>query len=137
MKTLSPLLWCVCVLLMVFPATVLADDDTAPSQTAPSDGANPGPGAGQRGVNIRALLAQLNLTGDQKQQIKQIMQTVPAGPQRRRQILAVLTPEQKQKLRQLLHPGRNGGGAAVAGNNGNGGGNDQTDDVSDLSPGAN
>jgi len=120
---------------MVLPVAMLADDDTAPSQTTPAEGSNSGTDAGQRRVNLREILAQLNLTDEQKQQIKQIFQTAPAGPQRRQQLIAVLTPPQKEKLRQLLQQGRNGGGPAPAGSNGEG--SDQTDDLSGLSPGAN
>src|SRR5580658_4523065 len=101
MKTLSPLLLCLCAVLMAsFPCAV-ADDSTA-SQTTSTDGTNTGVTPGQRLQRIKEVFAQLNLTDEQKQQIKQIRQTVTDKTQRRQQIMAVLTPDQKQKLRQFF-----------------------------------
>jgi Spy/CpxP family protein refolding chaperone len=67
----------------------------ATSATAPSDN-------GQRAEKMRAALEQLDLTDAQKQQIKQIRATTQPGKERRQQIMAVLTPDQKQKLIAML-----------------------------------
>jgi len=131
MKTLSPLLLCLCVVLMASPAIAQTDDSTSPSQTTPSDGTNTGVDASQRRERIKEAFAQLNLTDEQKQQIKQIRQTVSDKTQRRQQIMAVLTLDQKQKLRQFFQQYRNNGGGAAGGNTGDAG------DGSDLAPGAN
>ncbi len=135
MKTLSPLLLCLCAVLMAAPQFALADDGaTTPTQSAPTEGGNGGGG----------------------QQIKQIRATVTDKTQRRQQVMAVLTPEQKQKLIQILMQYRNSGGAtagtgfggtgagAGAGtpSGGTGGGTSGSTggvagDGSDLAPGAN
>ena len=70
----------------------------APSATAPSGG----DGNGQRGEKLKAALEQLNLSDAQKQQIKQIRANTQPGKERRQQIMAVLTPDQKQKLISML-----------------------------------
>jgi Spy/CpxP family protein refolding chaperone len=68
------------------------------STTAPANGAdNSGGDAGQKG-KWRAAFAQLYLSDAQKQQIKQIRASTQPGKERRQQIMAVLTPDQKQKL---------------------------------------
>jgi len=67
----------------------------AAAATAPSDN-------GQRAEKMRAALEQLDLTDAQKQQIKQIRTTTQPGKERRQQIMAVLTPDQKQKLIAML-----------------------------------
>jgi len=112
-KTLSPLLLCLCAVLVASPQSVRADDTTPPSQAPPSDGSNADAVKAQRQERIREAFAQLDLTDDQKQQIREIRQTVTDIPERRRQIWAVLTPEQKQKLIELLPGFRNSGAAAT------------------------
>jgi Spy/CpxP family protein refolding chaperone len=92
--------------------TTLAQDSASPSQTAPSTGStnagvNGTPTAGQ-GHHFRAILAQLDLTEAQKEQIKQIRATVTDRKERHQQVLAVLTPEQKAKLRELIQTYRSG-----------------------------
>jgi Spy/CpxP family protein refolding chaperone len=126
MKTLSPLLLCLCAALMVSPTSAVADDSTPPSQTAPSDGTNTGTDASQRRQRFQEIIAQLNLMDEQKQQIRHIRQTVTDQTQRRQQIMAVLTPEQRQKLRQFFQQNRSNGGTTG-----------EAADGSDLAPGAN
>ena len=70
----------------------------APSATAPSGG----DGNGQRGEKLKAALEQLNLSDAQKQQLQQIRANTQPGKERRQQIMAVLTPDQKQKLISML-----------------------------------
>jgi Spy/CpxP family protein refolding chaperone len=77
---------------------VFAQSTNAPSATAPSGG----DGNGQRGEKLKAALEQLNLSDAQKQQIQQIRANTQPGKERRQQIMAVLTPEQKQKLISML-----------------------------------
>jgi periplasmic protein CpxP/Spy len=70
----------------------------APSATAPSENG----GNGQRAEKMKAALEQLNLSDAQKQQIQQIRANTQPGKERRQQIMAVLTPDQKQKLISML-----------------------------------
>ena len=70
----------------------------APSATAPSGD----DGNGQRREKLKAALDQLNVTEAQKQQIQQIISSTQPGKERRQQIMAVLTPDQKQKLVAML-----------------------------------
>jgi Spy/CpxP family protein refolding chaperone len=157
MKTLSPLLLCLCAVLMAAPQFALADDGaTTPTQSAPTEGGNGGGGQAEKLQHLKDAMAQLDLTDTQKQQIKQIRATVTDKTQRRQQVMAVLTPEQKQKLIQILMQYRNSGGAtagtgfggtgagAGAGtpSGGTGGGTSGSTggvagDGSDLAPGAN
>jgi Spy/CpxP family protein refolding chaperone len=74
----------------------------APSATAPTGG----DGNGQRAEKMKAALEQLNLSDAQKQQIQQIRAKTQAGKERRQQIMAVLTPDQKQKLISMLQASR-------------------------------
>ena len=46
------------------------------------------------------FIQQLGLSDAQKAQIKQIRQNTPKGKERREQIMAVLTPEQRAQLKQ-------------------------------------
>ena len=96
----------------------MADDNTLSGQSissADTTGTNAaGDGQGQRLERLKEVLAQLDLTDAQKTQIQQIRSTVPAGHERRQEILAVLTPDQKTKLRELIQAHRN---AAQSGTN--------------------
>ena len=64
---------------------------------------------------MKEMLAQLDLTDTQKGQIKQIRATVTDRKERRQQIMAVLTQDQKAKLIQMFqqyrseHEAANGG----------------------------
>ena len=86
-------------------------DTTAPA-TASGDTTNNDQGG--RLARLKAAFAELNLTDDQKAQIKHIRWTVTDRQERRQQILAVLTPDQKAKLKQMIQEHRNSGGAAPA-----------------------
>jgi Spy/CpxP family protein refolding chaperone len=98
------------VLTMAAPRIGLADT-VAP---APASGANTNSDPSARLERLKAALAELNLTDDQKAQIKHIRWTVTDREERRQQILAVLTPDQKGKLKQMIQKHRNGGGATRA-----------------------
>jgi len=83
-----------------------ADDSTTASGQAGSSGtpANSGTDGGaraQRIERIKEAFAQLDLTDAQKDQIKQIRASVTDRRERFVQILNVLTPDQKAKLREL------------------------------------
>lgn len=81
----------------------------APSSTAPADSeGNGSTGGGQHAGKWKAVFEQLALTDTQKQQIKQIRAGTQPGKERRQQIMAVLTPDQKQKLISLLQEYRAG-----------------------------
>jgi Spy/CpxP family protein refolding chaperone len=56
--------------------------------------------AGTTGQQRPHFLRQLDLSDAQKAQIKAIVQSTPRGKERRQEILAVLTPEQKAQLKQ-------------------------------------
>jgi len=80
-----------------------ADDemgDSSSSSTAPTDSTGSTPGRHHH------LLAQLGLSDEQKAQIKQIFQSTTDRKERRQQIKAILTPEQKMQLRQLIRERR-------------------------------
>jgi len=70
------------------------------SSTAPTDSTGSTPGRHHH------LLAQLGLSDEQKAQIKQIFQSTTDRKERRQQIKAILTPEQKMQLRQLIRERR-------------------------------
>jgi Spy/CpxP family protein refolding chaperone len=110
MKKSCPLL---SVALVIIAAPVLLAQDstgtTSPLSASPSPGAADASGAnGQRGEKFREAFAQLGLTDAQKAQIKQIRASTQPGKERREQIMAVLTPEQKQKLVSLFKEYRSG-----------------------------
>ena len=96
------------VLITVIPGQVMADSATPPS---PDNATSDAP-AGQRGERLKATLAQLNLSDAQKEQIKQIFQTVTDRKERRHQISAVLTPDQKAKFKQLMEEHHKGNAPA-------------------------
>ena len=84
----------------------------------PAAGSTTAP-AGDQGARLeklKAALAQLNLTDDQKARMKDIFTNVPKGPERRQQIMAVLTPDQKEKLRQMIQEHRDANGGTAAAN---------------------
>jgi Spy/CpxP family protein refolding chaperone len=105
----------------------LAQDSTASSQTAPSSGSTvsgatctSGTGQGQRMERLKSAMSQLDLTDAQKEQIKQIRASVTDRKERRQQIMAVLTPDQKAKLVAMWQAHQNGAGTgAGAASNGN------------------
>jgi Spy/CpxP family protein refolding chaperone len=80
-----------------------------------STGASASQGQDQRMAKWKAAFDQLDLTDAQKNQIKQIRSSVTDKQQRRQQIMAVLTPEQKQRLFQMIKDNR---GAAQSGTSG-------------------
>jgi Spy/CpxP family protein refolding chaperone len=97
----------------------VADDATAPAtgSTNASSGTAPAEGQGERFEKLKAALAQLDLSDAQKEQIKQIRATVTDRKERRQEIFAVLTPEQRTKLWQMIQEHRNqtqGGEGATA-----------------------
>jgi len=92
--------------LTAIPAqTILAQDNSTSGPTSLSGGSTNNGGTDEQGRRFgpfRRLLAQLDLTEAQKAQIKQIFLTVTDPKERRQEIVAVLTPEQKARLRELI-----------------------------------
>ena len=111
MKTfILPLFVVGAALSLLSPQTVLADTlAPAISTTAGSSDAQ-----GQREERWKAAIAALDLTDAQKDQIKQIRNTVTDRKERRQQIMAVLTPEQKQKLMQMFQQYRESHGGTAS-----------------------
>ncbi|HEX4140134.1 MAG TPA: hypothetical protein VHY09_07280 [Candidatus Methylacidiphilales bacterium] len=92
-------LWLALALLVASMPVLLAQDGgstNASSATAPSGG------DGQRAEKWKAVFDKLDLSDTQKQQIEQIRANTQPGPDRRQKIMAVLTPDQKQKLVDML-----------------------------------
>jgi Spy/CpxP family protein refolding chaperone len=85
-------------------ALALASISSLAAQTTPQPSPTPPPAAGQpeRMEKFKAALAKLNLTDAQKTQIQQIRATVTDRRERRQQIMAVLTPDQKAQLKQIF-----------------------------------
>jgi Spy/CpxP family protein refolding chaperone len=84
---------------------IFAADDT--STTAPTTGADGTTGTqGEKGERWRAAFAQLSLTDEQKTRIQQIRASVTDRKERRQQIMGVLTPDQKTKLKELIRQSR-------------------------------
>jgi Spy/CpxP family protein refolding chaperone len=87
-----------------------ADDGTTSNPAAAPSGPSNSAGAGdqsQRIERFKAAIEQLNLTDAQKDQIKQIRASVTDRKERREQIMNVLTPDQKAKLRDMIMAHRN------------------------------
>lgn len=108
MKQWTP--WALGLLLSVVVSAnpALAQGQTLPPVSSPSQPAN-GPAQGSpnggrgHGHRLQRLLAQLNLTPEQHDQIRTIIQNSKGQPPRERmqQIRAVLTPAQRAQLRQI------------------------------------
>jgi len=83
-------------------------DDTAPaattsgSATNSSDSGDLSSAQQERREKMKEAFQQLDLTDAQKQQMAQIRQNVTDPKERRQQIIAVLTPDQKAKLVELI-----------------------------------
>jgi Spy/CpxP family protein refolding chaperone len=94
--------------------TVLADGTTA-SAAPSSDSTNSAATTtgGTRAERLKGFLAKLDLTDAQKTQIKQIRATTTERKERRREIWAVLTPEQRTKLKALRAEHKTGAQAGV------------------------
>jgi Spy/CpxP family protein refolding chaperone len=105
-----------------FAATPVAADDTAASgQTATSSGSTSSAGAsteassqGQKLERFKQVLATLDLTDAQKEQIKQIRTGTTDRQERHQQIMGILTPDQKAKLLEMIKEHRNGAQAGTA-----------------------
>ncbi len=113
-----------CVILAAVALPASADEtsnlSTQPSTTTSATGWTASEGQGQRMERLKAALAQLDLTDTQKEQIKQIRGSVSDRKERRQQIMAVLTPDQKAKLVAMWQAHKNGTGTdAGATSNGN------------------
>jgi Spy/CpxP family protein refolding chaperone len=93
--------------------TASGDDTTTPGQNPPSSGSPnsddtaPAPKTHARhSGHRRHLFAQLNLSDAQKTQIKQIKATVTDHKERRHQIMALLTADQRARLKELRAEGK-------------------------------
>jgi Spy/CpxP family protein refolding chaperone len=88
------------------PAVAQTSDDDMDLSDSPSSTSTDTTGAAPAPGHHQHLLAQLDLTDAQKAQIKQIVQGTTDKKERRQQIRAILTPDQKIKLRQLIRERR-------------------------------
>ena len=93
---------------VIFSPALLAQDATSSGSTAnlSAGAAATTVGNGQRGEKWKQAFAQLDLTEAQKTQIKQIRASTSPGKERRQQIMAVLTPAQKEKLVSMIKASR-------------------------------
>lgn len=93
-------------LVLLSARITLADTPASTSSseavTPPSDGS----AQSQRMERFKQAMAQLDLTDAQKAQIKQIRSSVTDKQERRQQIMAVLTPDQKTKLLAMIQERR-------------------------------
>jgi Spy/CpxP family protein refolding chaperone len=112
---MKPSLFALCLVgaaLTTLPLRLASADNTSTAgQAAPSTGSGDVAGndtQGQRLARLKAAMEQLNLTDAQKNQIQQIRAKVIDKKERRQQIMAVLTPDQKAKLRELIMEHKNG-----------------------------
>jgi len=87
---------CLCLFLAATFLLTLRADPTTSTAAAPS------PTQEQRLEKFQAAMEKLDLTDDQKAKIKQIRASVTDPKERREQVMAVLTPEQKEKLKQMI-----------------------------------
>ena len=78
-------------------------DDVDTTQSSGTGGTN---NTGATGEQHGRILAQLNLTDEQKAQIKQIRASTTDKKERRQEVMAVLTPEQKAQLKELIEQRR-------------------------------
>jgi len=110
MKTSCIYLFLLGAALLTLPSPTILADDTAPSSGSTNAGANTAPAdmQGKRMERFKAAMAQLDLSDAQKEQIKGIRATVTDRKERRQQIMAVLTPDQKTKLMQLIQAHKDG-----------------------------
>ncbi len=115
MKTPFSALLLVGSALVAIPFQVTRADDSATANLSAPATTTPTGDKGARLEKLKADLAQLDLNDDQKAKIKDIFTTVPAGKERRQQIVALLTPEQKEKLKAMIKERRDadGGGATT------------------------
>jgi Spy/CpxP family protein refolding chaperone len=101
--------------LTLFLASAVISSASLFAQDAGSSGSTTNLAAGatdttvgndQRGEKWKKAFAQLDLTEAQKSQIKQIRASTSPGKERRQQIMAVLTPAQKEKLVSMIKASR-------------------------------
>jgi Spy/CpxP family protein refolding chaperone len=105
----APLLSLILALAMISSPALFAQDagsDTSSSGTSAGSGDTSGAGNGQRGGKWKEAFQKLDLTEAQKEQIKQIRTSTSPGKERRQQIMAVLTPAQKEKLVAMIKSNR-------------------------------
>jgi len=89
----------VLALALLSSPALFAQDATVPaSPSGPPSGAGETPAGGGQGGKWREAFEKLNLTDAKKSQIKQIRASTTPGKERRQQIMAVLTPAQKEQL---------------------------------------
>ncbi len=88
--------------VLSMPTALLADAPATTGSTNSAAAAAPAAGQDQRMERFKEAMDQLDLSDAQKEQIKGIRATVTDRKERRQQIMAVLTPDQKAKLKELL-----------------------------------
>jgi Spy/CpxP family protein refolding chaperone len=99
------------ILATALPTLAQTTNATAGSATPSADAGAAAAGDARR-EKFKEALAQLNLTDEQKQKIEQIRASTPRGKERRHQMMAVLNPEQKARLKQMFAAWRQTHGAA-------------------------
>ena len=101
-------------LVFTLGAASFAQSTTPNTTTTPTP--TPARQHGGGGGKMRQMMGQLNLTADQKAQIKEIRKNGSKGKERMQAIMAVLTPEQRQKFMALRGHGggHNHGGSTTS-----------------------
>lgn len=84
------------------PILFAQDDSNSTTDLSAGAGDDTTSGGGEHGGRWKEVFAQLHLSEAQKAQIKQIRASTQPGKERRRQVMAVLTPEQKSKLVAMI-----------------------------------
>ena len=93
------------ILALTVLASPFANAQNAAGGATSGAPAAPGTGSGDKSQRMEAVkeaFDQLGLTDAQKAQIKQIRASTQPGKERREQIMAVLTPDQKSKLMEMI-----------------------------------
>ena len=80
----------------------LANDSTPDTSNSSDSGTSSNPNQDARREMMKKAFAQLDLTDAQKKQMAEIHQNVSDPAERRQQIMAVLTPDQKAKLAAMI-----------------------------------
>ena len=83
--------------------SIMANDGSTTGPTSLSSGTNPSGKHGKGFKRLKAALAQVGLNAKQDAEIKRIFATGTSRKEIRREIMAVLTKDQRVELKALLH----------------------------------
>jgi Spy/CpxP family protein refolding chaperone len=103
-----------CLIAAAALPTLAQTTNSEPAATTPLVGAGSTATTDDRREKLKEALAQLNLTENQQAMIRNIRASTSPGKERREQIIAVLTPDQKEKLKQMIGTWREKHDAAAA-----------------------